>query len=415
MNDFGTLRTSLNTSNNTLRGEGSFGSIFSPPPANDGYIPTKNDVVKIFNSKKDYNKTISNSNMLKNKIPSLFIKTNTYSKPYKFKNLPLDIQTKLKKRKENFIKKNTPTQLGVTNNSNIYMVRTPNLGYSCYHIFNNHIELKDTLKIVDSHKLLSEIIKCLHTIDDIINAEYIHADIKAQNVMYDFNNNTLRIIDFDILLPKMDYLKKYILPMFNDSTYKYLLFPIDSAFLFETYDRYKTPKDNIQIITTGACNYLKNEQYNTIKNIYSSSDIYNYDDQSISQAVDKITGYIKGDINTIIKSMTVFQNIKTDIFNSVYPYMDLWGFGHSILSLCVVIYIYKKDDIIEFILKTLIPGILTPHINNRLDIKGAIKICEDYMNSNQSQSSLRTPTGGKRRKCTRKRRKRRKRTRKSRR
>ncbi len=362
-------------------GQGSFGSIFSPPPENDGYTPTRNDIVKIFNSKNEYNKSIKNAEMLTKTIPSLAINTVNYTRKYKFKNLPYPIQTALKERKNTFIRGKRETTLATNNNSNVYMVRTPYLGYSCMDIFNKNKEFTQQLKTVDCFKLLLEIKKCLYTLQDIINANYIHADIRPPNVMYDFNNNTLTIIDFDLLMPKNDYLSKHIL--FTQSTYSRRLFPIDSAPLFEKYKTNINVTDNIRDMVKIAYSHLNTTHYNSFKNLCTSiqyqSSIYNYDTNSFTQAVDKIKKYTN--INTEEPITTeLVESIKTDIFNGVYPYMDLWGFGYSILLLCIVIYKNNSNDYtIFFIMNTLIPGILNPHINERFNIKDAINKCEDYI------------------------------------
>ena len=377
-------------------GQGSFGSIFSPPPENDGYTPTTKDIVKIFNSKNEYNKTIKNAEMLTKTIPSLAINTVNYTRKYKFKNLPYPIQTALKERKNSFIRGKRVTTLGVNNNSDVFMVRTPYLGHSCIDIFNKNKEFIDKLKNVNCLKLLSEINKCLHTLQDIINAEYIHADIRPPNVMYDFNNNTLTIIDFDLLMPKNDYLKKHIL--YPQSTYTKRLFPIDSAPLFEKYDKDKTVNNNIRDIIEIAYSHLNNKQYSTFKSLCASikyqSSIYNYDTDSSSQAVEKIKEYTKIDTEESI-TVELVTSIKTEIFNGVYPYMDLWGFGYSILLLCIVIYKNNSNDYtIFFIMNTLIPGILNPHINERFNINDAINQCEYYI-KRYNEGMAEGMTGGK--------------------
>ena len=406
-------------------GKGSFGVIFSPPLENDNYTPTSNDVVKIYNSKPIYNKAIANVEITKN-IPDLAIETTPYKRQYKFRDLPEDIQLELRSRKT--INSNTKKSINIySNDKNVYMIRTPYLGHSCHDIFMDDDSLpnkdnvpkgvyKSELKSVDCVTLLKEISKCLHIIRKIINKKYIHGDIRPPNVMYNFKKNTLTIIDFDTFKEKSVYLKDEIYTN-TTSSYQLRVIPIEFTPLFHAYSKNLPIRDNIKLIIDKGANYLNKIHYSYYKLLCKSishetesliitKDIFDKD-------LSKIIGFIENNdinINSTLKTGEDINNIKKSIFDNVWTYMDLWGFGYSILLLCIVIYKNKKQEItyesdirhILFILNVLITGILNPDMDNRFDIDRAIKVCDDYIGTIQT-------TGGKRNRKSRKPRKSRKR------
>jgi serine/threonine protein kinase len=278
------------------------------------------------------------------------------------------------------------------------MIRTPYLGYSCFNIFNQRNKFESELKVVDSYQLLLEIRKCLLTIKEIIDNEYIHADIRPPNVMYNFNTNKLTIIDFDLFMPKQEYLSKHILNN-NKSSYDKRIFPSDSAPLFENFDASANPIVNIKNITRKAYLHLLNNQYKTYKlfcdSIKFDSIVYNYTKVTFTNTVTKIMEYIK--IYKNDNTIKDVNNIKTLIFDKVYPYMDLWGFGYSILLLCILIFKYKpNDDTMVFILSTLLKGILHPDINNRINVDDAIRECDGYIRRYKESMNSDSMYGGKR-------------------
>ena len=390
-------------------GEGAFGTIFSPALPNNGYNPTNKNVLKIYNAEKTYTNAVNIDKTIANKFPSLNIKTKTYKRQYTFKNLPKSIKNILKSRRKTQNK--NPHKIQTNNNSLVYMVHTPYLGNSIEAISYMEDNDGDKIKNIDCFKLVEEIRKCLGIIKDIKDAGYIHDDIQPRNVMFNFNDNTMHIIDFDTFKEKNKYMKHlYNLPQGVFSTY--FLFPIESAIMFETFDK-ENINDNINRIIN-MINTNNNPLYKKIFNLFRRINIFDYTQDQITTIINNIQTKLSENkidvdqtINDIIINITLSEaeselitklesksfiinwiKLKHVIFDYIYPYMDLWGFGCSILLLCAKISQYKNDPHIEFLIN-LIQGtppddndtkyILHHNINNRYTIEDAIDKCKEYI------------------------------------
>lgn len=349
-------------------GQGAYGTIFSPPLPNTDYTPTSNNVLKIYNAQKTYNSAVKIDKNIDEKFPLLEIKTKTYKKPYTFVELPKNIQHTLKTRRVNQNKKKSPYKINIRDNAPVYMVRMPNLGNSIEDLYVDEESYIGKLKKIDCFKLVKEIHKCLEIISDFKNKEYIHCDIEPRNVMFDFKDNTMHIIDFDTLVKKDNY-SLHIESKRN--IYDRFLFPIDTAIMFTQFDMTKTIKQNINDIIRKAAK-SRNKLYDIINDLLDNThyrgykNIYTYTEDQLSSIITYIENLVN---NKLIQSgitiddkpysIVIINIIKHAVFMRKYMYMDLWGFGTSILALCALILRYQpKDPHIHFLINELIRCIL---------------------------------------------------------
>ena len=179
-------------------GAGAFGAVIQPALQNtlNGELKDFPDnVTKVFFVKRNMNTALNTAK----KLPRLMGNNNghriyPYSRKIKGSNLPANLFTKLKARKE------------LNMNSNLHILRMPYLGVDIYHLNAIHAE---ELRKVPITTILEQIQKLIHQTGKLAEAGYGHFDIRQTNVMVRPETGTLTIIDFDWLMPLKDLEKEY--------------------------------------------------------------------------------------------------------------------------------------------------------------------------------------------------------------
>lgn len=176
-------------------GKGSFGCVVQPalPNVNESgqWTQYPQNVSKIFRSKNEYNLAMTRTRkahniMGKNKGHRL----NTYKHKYTTaNNLP------------NNVRKNCKFEIGEP----IHVSKLPYLGISVWDAKDN-IPLLQTIPF---SKLVQQIQKLFTQVQSLQKANYIHGDIRQQNVMIDPKTGDMTIIDFDWLLPYEEFMNSY--------------------------------------------------------------------------------------------------------------------------------------------------------------------------------------------------------------
>jgi serine/threonine protein kinase len=173
--------------------KGSFGCVVKPGLPNKGpdtnWEQFPNNITKIFKRKKDY-KTGLNSTIKAHQImgKNTAHRMNEYKYKYTARNLPKKILNSCK----------------LTTYNDIYASRLPNLGISFFDL-NGNTEAIDKIHRISFITLLEQILKVLEQVDKLQKANYVHGDIRENNVMIDPKDGRISIIDFDWLLPKDNF------------------------------------------------------------------------------------------------------------------------------------------------------------------------------------------------------------------
>lgn len=204
-----------NIRNSVLRGLGSYGAVLSPAVNNvvDGkrHKFTKK-VTKLVFTKNAYNKTLNNSELIKEDLPELAYNIDPYVRNFKLGNikngkLKMELSKKLERRHATKITNATP----------LYGVRMNDMGYDLFDIYNND-ELQEKLVKVPFLTIVEEMRNIAENVRAIYNSGYVHGDIRDKNILCDVKTGKLQIIDFDFLhtiadSTDDDYIIRYSCPI----------------------------------------------------------------------------------------------------------------------------------------------------------------------------------------------------------
>lgn len=284
-------------------GRGAYGIVIQPAlPNNTRNYP--NNVTKIFKEKNSYIKALSNAINIASKIPKLKTNIAPYRQKYKIRNLPNNI----KRNVINFIDYEDETK----NNSNVHMLRLPNLGISIDSI-DKISEHYHTVRRLPYQKLCQEMYKCMTIVKDIYDSGYIHGDIRETNVLLNLSTSVLSIIDFDWLMPFEDFYIEY--PVFFYSH------PPEFLLIYsrpELLSNYKLRNPLILL-------YIEDIHLERLYNILDDKtfDIYNSSD-----AVNGIKEFKKmEDIQPFINKVSLNNDIRDRLFDIAKDYIDSYGLG----------------------------------------------------------------------------------------
>jgi serine/threonine protein kinase len=309
-----------------IAGKGSFGIIVNPaiPNMNNNgnEILFPHNVSKIYKNVSSYKNALNASKKIKNQIPELNISTNTYRRRYTLKTLPNSIKNNVKK----YFKK---TNSELSNNDVLPILRMPNLGYSAEDIRHDSA-LYRRLRQLPFRKICSEMYKCMNIVKAINSAGYIHGDIRESNLLFNLDNMTMTIIDFDWLKPFNEIYNTY--PEFFYS------WPPECLFVFG-----RTTKGGKKIdISTLFKPDMTFRSDGTISGFYDS--VYNKYDYYIPY--DATIG-MRNFLNNIrpFRSNARNQNERYDdieyytnntrneLFNITKDYVDMYGLGIALYKL----------------------------------------------------------------------------------
>jgi hypothetical protein len=189
----------------SIVGQGAFGLVIKPALSNlknDKLESYPNNVTKIFFKKK-------NLNSLRETIPKLTRlmgenkghKVYNYTRKYTGRNLPTYIFEHLKKKDPK-----------IEENTEISVVRMPNLGISFSHLKEHYKDLRK----IDFGIILSQMQKLIHQTRQIYENDYMHTDIRETNIMVNPKTGTMTLIDFDWLKHRRDVEMTYPFGFYNN-------------------------------------------------------------------------------------------------------------------------------------------------------------------------------------------------------
>jgi hypothetical protein len=188
--------SSPDLSNTRFIAKGAFGAAVKPALPNYNaetgqWIQYPENITKIFYKKNTKNNAVKKQRTAKNMLKSNNLRINEYKyNGYTLKNLPVNIQSRLSSN----ILPNTPLQL----------VRLPNLGHDIFD-YKQYVETYNTYLInfikpllnISFSKSLYEINKLIYNVLLIQSNNYIHGDIKIENIMIK-RDGSLTLIDYDV-------------------------------------------------------------------------------------------------------------------------------------------------------------------------------------------------------------------------
>jgi hypothetical protein len=317
--------------------KGSFGCIVKPGLPNKGYkIDNKweqfpKSVSKIFIHSPHYYTALSSTKKAHNIMgadPAHIM--NSYKYQYYSNSLPEKIRTncKLKPNKE------------------IFVTRMPNLGVSFIDL-NGNMTAIDKLHRISFITILKQIKKVLEQVKKLQEANYVHGDIRDANVMIDPENGNISIIDFDWLLPKDEFFKRFPLGFYNSP-------PEAMVHKYISEDRIYEPKElgkiktQLEEINKNMINKNGKEEWLIELIDYFNNYERYFINSNVGQSL-KITRDILKDM--IIKNMEVYaEKIKKNriqynsmvkrklFYNEIFKTYDSYSIGFSILYLMNILY-----------------------------------------------------------------------------
>lgn len=315
-----------------IAGKGSFGIIIGPALPNinnnDNQIDFPENITKIYANRNNYRNALNTSRKIKQLIPSLNINTNPYKRRYTIKNLPNSI----KKNVKNYLKEKNSE---LNNNANLPILRMPNLGYDAG-VINNNPELYRTLRQLPFRKICLEMYKCMNVVKAINAAGYIHGDIRETNLLFNLNNATMTIIDFDWLKP------------FNEiyNTYPEFFYPWPPECLF-IFGRKKKDKQTRKYIYNVDIQSLFRQNmsfrsdntilsyYETVMNKYDYYIPYDAT-KGMSHFLNNTEAFRSNAINEENfrnDAENYINDIRNELFNITKDYIDMYGLGIAFYNL----------------------------------------------------------------------------------
>jgi serine/threonine protein kinase len=329
-----------------ILGSGSYGMVFKPALPNTNINAFPGEVSKIFYRKYNRNKALIASNTIKKHVPSLNIPFKPYNKKYTIKNLPQRVKNSLRGK----------------NTDEVFITRMPELGYSMADIAIKP-ELYNQFHLVSNEKICIEILKLLNVIKDIKNAGYIHGDIREPNVLFNFKNNKMTIIDFDWFMPANIFLEKFVFYYYNQPPELYLL---KNFKIFEIKDKISFLQ-NLYLM-------LNNEAFdNTLKYI-KWIDINQF--KKILHSVAFIIWKYIHESGVFPNVLSAYNATKNAYFKSV----DMYGLGLMLNnSLLKMLTFPKHKSLLIFLKNELIVKIMNPIFFKRIYIEEAIYLMENFI------------------------------------
>ena len=310
--------------------EGSYGATYTAFPNRGQTLHNvKDKVVKLYFTKEAYEAEIGRQDLVKSIIKSQTIDIHSY-------NIRPTI-TNISSRMNQY-----PTAQNRLKDKPLYMIQMPNLGMDIFDIYDKQVNLST----LPPNKLELEILKLLRVVYEIntkqINTkQYIHGDIRLENVLINVEKGDMTIIDFDLFSTMDDFYDKYM-EIRNLSTHM----PLECILL-----RYLKYNNSI----------LPNINISTIKKILQ--DTLNY-----KRPPDEYAAWLSHRTDTsknILKYTTNFlREIKVnsgyDIqkgYDMIKNNMDLYGLG-TCIKMIMNIPNSIRNDVKEYINGILLPNIM---------------------------------------------------------
>ncbi len=183
---------------------GSFGCVVEPALPNENemgaWTQFPANVSKIFRNRHNYNAALNHTRKAYNMMGhNRGHRMNTYRHNYKTANsLPSQV------RRNCTLEEGEP----------IWVARMPHLGVSLWDV--DFVPNRNKVRAIPIQIILQQIWKLLTQVQAIRESFHIHGDIRETNIMIHPETGVMTLIDFDWLLPVMDYLSHYPLGYYSN-------------------------------------------------------------------------------------------------------------------------------------------------------------------------------------------------------
>lgn len=305
--------------------EGSYGATYTAFP-NTGQTlrNVKDKVVKLYFTKEAYDAEINRQKSLKDIIKSQTI--DIYS--YKISPTITNISSRMNQY---------PNAKNRLKDTPLYMIQMPNLGMDIFEIYDKQVDLST----LPPKKLELEILKMLRVVDEINTKQYIHGDIRLENVLINLEKGDMTIIDFDLFSTMDDFYDKYM-KIQALSTHM----PLECILLRYLKSGYDIPTNiNVRII--------KQILQDTL-NYKRPPDEFNAWLSGRTDTSKNILKYANDFLNTI-RSNNGYDIQKG--YDMIKNNMDLYGLG-TCIKMIMSIPNSIRDDVKEYINGILLPNIM---------------------------------------------------------
>jgi serine/threonine protein kinase len=360
-----------------ILGQGTFGVVFEPALPNVNAtgqtIQFPGMVTKLFHSIYDLETLQKAVEDMKEKVPTLVIDIVPYQYPWTYGTLNQTLRKQI----------NRATGQRSYDNTYLNIVRMPNLGDSCRTISNSP-QLYRKLRAIPVKTLATEILKCMRIVKNIKDAGYIHGDIRDENVLCNVCTGTLTIIDFDWFRPAETFFAKYPREYFyaHPPEMIFILFSKFRKFLEETA-LYSYDVDEFIDEVTRELDFqfdvqkMIHKQFSWVPDQHKDE----YKKEFLNFYRDLYEGYRTD------SPEEVFELVKQDTQRT----LDSYGLA---IALDWLLFKVRMNDttpmskFCSYMLDTLLPGMLSPYLYDRLSIEAAIANLESWIRENIPEVQL---------------------------
>ncbi len=380
-----------NKRNYTILGEGSYGAVLQPAfnniNANGNPVPFPGKVVKLYTDKNDYNKSMTDYKLLKEKVPNLAINQQIYTRKFK--------GNTIKSLRATFDKDPAIAKIGnlnlikgVENTNEVYTIRMPNLGDSIFDVYKSPEKSVEYSKHVPK-VFLEQIYKLMNHVKRTKDAGYIHGDIRQTNIMANLDTGVLTIIDFDWFSTRDKFISDYPRPFYSMPPEICLFL----EYMNQGFDRLSTPLSEIDTRITN----ILDKYYNSNPNVYPYSILFKIAGANATKQYDNFkaeaTSGIKKIYDDYNKADT--EDDKTKILyrykNNSLDTIDSFGLGVTLSFLAEkAIPETKHTRLLKPTLLNLFRDMAQPDINKRITIEEAIEMITEYITNHHYDIDLAT-------------------------
>jgi serine/threonine protein kinase len=363
-----------NTRTYEVLGKGSYGVVLQPAfnniNAEGNPVSYPNNVVKVLEYNEDYDKSMSDYEILKAKVPNMVVPYYPYIRKFKGKNVA-NISVTNKKNTSTKKLSNTMPMIGYRRDA--YAIRMPYLGDSIKDVYTTSEKYKKYGKFVPK-VLLEQIYKLMNIVKRTKDAGYIHGDIRDTNVMANVNTGVLTIIDFDWLKPRDEFSNEYPQPFYS--------IPPESCIFLKEYDE-KILQSNSHETVDSKITFALETYYKP--RIISNNRLY-YPYELLFENVDSDKAYTSFS-NEAKEGIKSILNIHNDtrleyLKNKFLDTIDSFGLAVTLCFLAdKAIPLTKMTRLLIHTLKTLFRNMAHPNIDKRITIEEAIDELKGYIDT----------------------------------
>jgi len=328
-------------------GKGTYGCIINPSIKCDGIFGNTDEISKFFYFEKDY--LIEKD--LQDIIEKIDINNNYTIK--RIDNCKIKLTNDIKKNIYNFNKCNIIT-------NNIYQITYEYGGIDLYKIFTNNL---DEMLRIDLNFFLKKFLNIFEGICNLDSNNYVHFDLRLDNILFNFKKNKFVIIDFGLMKEKNKLYDYKFIKSFTNNPYPF--YPNEINILNLILNGYFKNPINDKILNSKLySSYIEAKIIYLLKK-YSKKNIYfkKYI-KKFQDIYDYINNDIKNNFKTTLKLFDNFFedflkynttshekieiNINNDlknICNDIKSKVDVYMLGLVLLELLIYIFKYLDNNI----------------------------------------------------------------------